>query len=77
MAEEPDRLRHEEEEEKEGCVSVRFRRWWGGASGSADVAETSGDGVPGDGEGRERQSPSGAVELAEVRVETEAERGET
>jgi sodium/bile acid cotransporter 2 len=79
VAEEPDRLRHEEEEEKEGCVSVSaFKRWWGGELRSADLDETSGDGVDGDGEGAfERRSPSGAVELAQVRVDVEAERGET
>jgi hypothetical protein len=71
-------LRHEEEEEKEGCVSVSaFKRWWGGELRSADLDETSGDGVPGDGEGLERRSPSGAVELAQVRVDVEAERGES
>ena len=82
VAEEPDRLRHEEEDEKEGCVPAR--RWFAGLfrGGLAERAETSGgERGPVDGEGDERRSPSGdrAVELAEVRVEatTEAQRGET
>ena len=68
VAEEPDRLRHEEEDEKEGCIPVR--RWCGGRVGGG---EGSSGNVP-------ETSPSGAVELAEVRVETETEaeeRGET
>jgi hypothetical protein len=68
VAEEPDRLRHEEEDEKEGCIPVR--RWCGGRAGGG---EGSSGNVP-------ETSPSGAVELAEVRVETETEaeeRGET
>jgi hypothetical protein len=83
VAEEPDRLRHEEEDEKEGCIPVR--RWCGGRAGGGEgegARETSGGGSSGNEERRrdERRarSPSGAVELAEVRVETEPEeRGET
>ena len=59
------RLRHEEEDEKEGCIPVR--RWCGGRAGGG---EGSSGNVP-------ETSPSGAVELAEVRVETETEAEET
>ena len=78
VAEEPDRLRHEEADEKEVCIPVR--RWFAGRGADEDAAraETSGGGSPGDGEGsHQRRSPSGTVELAGVRVETEAEKGET
>ena len=83
VAEEPDRLRHEEEDEKEGCIPVR--RWCGGRAGGGEgegARETSGGGSSGNEERRREErrarSPSGAVDLAEVRVETEPEeRGET
>ena len=86
VAEEPDRLRHEEEDEKEGCIPVR--RWCGGRAGGGEGEGARETSLPGGGssgneerrrdERRGVRSPSGAVELAEVRVETEPEeRGET